>query len=325
MLIPKEKPYLTGLNSYYLHVDKCIEHLQGEIGSGCLYCQASDQELLVYFDEREIVRGVIQKNGEHAKVSQSLDPVIQRLSQKNFTVTIYYLEASAIFFWGQMPPFKRAKSTFSSTDIRLQNLSRRLEKKKFSGFIDITVQDHGAGAILFFHQGERKVGSYSWGNGGGSPFLDDYNRLLDVLQSNVATFAVGQFIPESMSSVSASTSNERLYLSSLTLATKEFIEIYIRIARRKSKADPLVELKQKFLDHIDEYSVLDPFRSLYEIKHDGAITFADNVPKEEIASGIVDCVWKVIEDRRLEKSFRTAIKNWDYKTALEDRGINVDR
>ncbi len=325
MLIPKEKPYLAGLNSYYLYIDKFIEHLQGEIGSGCLYCQASDQELLVYFDEREIVRGVTQNNGEHAEVSQSLEPVIQRLSQKNFIVTIYYLEASAIFFWGQMPPFKRAKSKFSSIDVSLTNLTHRFEKKKFSGFIDVNVPGHDTGAILFFHQGERKVGSYSWGNGGGSPSLEDYNCLLDMLQSNVAIFSVGQFTPETVTGVSSNTSSEQLHLSSLTLAIKEFMEIFLQIVRKNTKVDPLIELKQKFLDHIDEYSVLDPFRNLYELKYDGTITFADNVPKEKIAAGIVDCVWKVIEDKGLVEKFRTAIKNWGYKTALEDRGIDVDR
>jgi hypothetical protein len=40
MLIPEEQPYLKGLNSYYIAIDRFVEHLQGEIGSGCLYCQS---------------------------------------------------------------------------------------------------------------------------------------------------------------------------------------------------------------------------------------------------------------------------------------------
>ncbi len=38
MLIPRERPYLEGLNSYYLQLEKFIEHLQGEIGSGGVHC-----------------------------------------------------------------------------------------------------------------------------------------------------------------------------------------------------------------------------------------------------------------------------------------------
>ncbi|MBU1139447.1 MAG: hypothetical protein KKD01_01775 [Proteobacteria bacterium] len=331
MLIPKEKPYLAGLNSYYLCLDKFIEHLQGEIGSGCLYCQAADQELLVYFDERDIVRAVTQNNGECAQVSQSLEPVIQSLSKKSFLVTIYYLDPSSIFFWGQMPSFQRAQTTLKSTEITLPDLIVRLQKKKFSGFLDINLLDRDDGAILFFHQGERRVGSYSWGKGGGSPSADDYNRLGDLLAVNGATYDIGQFQTESADQPEAAPENssdgpeKAQYLSDLGIAVKEFMQIFIQVVRKKIRKDPLVPLKQTFLDHIDEYSALDPFRKLYELKSDGTVTFAANVPREEIAAGIVDCAWKVVEDNKLQKKFRAAVNKWDYRAALEERGIDVAR
>ncbi len=334
MLIPKEKPYLVGLNSYYLYVDKFIEHLQGEIGTGCLYCQSADQELLVYFDERDIVRGITQNRGERARLSQSLDPVIQSLLQKNFLVTIYYLDSSSIFFWGQMPSFKRISNIPKSTDISLPELELHLREKQFSGFVDVTIQDHDDGAILFFHQGERRVGSYSWGSGGGSPSEADYNRLLNLLLTHEATFEIGKFTPDlsaeqSSDESSAERSSEGdgndYYLSSLSLAMKEFNTIFLEVMSKKGKDDPFVQLKQKFLEYIEEYPVLDPFRKLYEIEPDGKVEFADNVPKEEISAGIVDCAWKVIEDNKLQKKFRTALHKWDYKNALEERGIDVER
>ncbi len=331
MLIPKEKPYLAGLNSYYLNIDKFVEHLQGEIGSGCLYCQAVDQELLIYFDERDIVRVVIQQNGESAWGSQGLDPVIQSLSKKSFQVTIYYLNPSSIFFWGQMPSFQRAKIRLQSTDISLPNLILRLQKKKFSGFLDVNLQDRDDGAILFFHQGARRVGSYSWGKGGGSSSDSDYSRFLDMLQTNIATYSIGQFKDESAEQLESAPqdpsndSGKEQYLSDLGTAIKEFMQLYIQVVRKKYKVDPLVPLKQKFLDHIEEYPVLDPFRKLYELNPDGTVEFAGNVPREEIAAGIVDCAWKVVEDNNLQKKFRKAVAGWDYRAALEERGIGVER
>lgn len=129
MLIPKEKPFLTGLNSYYLSIDKFIEHLQGEIGSGCFYCQSADQEILVYFDEQEIIRSIIQDNGERAQNSQNLEFVTQSLAKKNFLVTIYYLDPSSIFFWGQIPSFQRVKAKIRTTDIALPDLFFRLRSE----------------------------------------------------------------------------------------------------------------------------------------------------------------------------------------------------
>jgi len=331
MLIPKEKPYLAGLNSYYLQIDKFVEHLQGEIGSGCLYCQAADQELLVYFDEQEIVRAITQNNGERAEVSESLELVMQSLTKKSFQVTIYYLDPNSIFFWGQMSPFKRAKAKLKSTDITLPDIVFRLRQKQFSGFIDVDLQGHDDGAILFFHKGERKGGSYSWGKGGLSPADDDYNRLLGLLQTNTATYDIGHFKVKSASgSVSADESSpddgeETQYFSNLDTAMEEFLGLFIQITRKKLKVDPLVQLKQQFLDLMDEYPVLDPFNNHYELRDNGTVEFSDKAPREEIASAIVDCAWKAVEDLKLQKKFRAAIDKWAYKTALEERGIDVER
>ena len=47
--------------------------------------------------EREMIRAVLQKKGERAKVAQDLTPVLRALSQTNYLITIYFLEANAIF------------------------------------------------------------------------------------------------------------------------------------------------------------------------------------------------------------------------------------
>ena len=348
MLLPKEKPFLSDLNSYYLQIDKFIEHLQGEIGSGCIYCKSADQELLVYFEESEIVRGVTQNNGEHAQVSLSIDPVLQVLLEKSFLVTVYYLDASSIFFWGQMPSFKRAKSSLSSSKITLPDLIFRLSQKMFSGFIDIEIEDREDCAILFFYEGQRRGGSYSWGEGGLSPADDDYNRLLGILQSNIATYKIGHFTtdltaaPEQTQSDTvlqenqgisekeqaghpADEENSTVYFSDLNSAINEFMGIFVQVVGKKIKTDPLIELKLKFIDFITEYPILDPYNNFYNLADDGAVTFTDQAPKNEIAAGLVDCAWMVVEDYKLQKKFRVLLKKWSYKTALQERGIVVDR
>ncbi len=337
MLIPKEKPYLSGLNSYYLQIDKFVEHLQGEIGSGGLYCQAADQELLVYFDEQEIVSGITQNRGKHAQVSHSLKPVLDSLAIKSFQVTIYYLDANSIFFWGQMPPFQRAKSKLRSTDITLPDLVFRLRQKKFSGFIDVTLQGHEDSAILFFHQGEREGGSYSWGKGGLSPADDDYNRLLGLLQTNAALYAIGHFKAEEVAepnqkpetaqdaSITKEQQDTPQYFSNLDTALEEFLGLFILVTRKKLKVEPLVQMKQQFLDLMEDYPVLDPFNNYYELMDNGTVEFSDLAPREEIAAAIVECGWKSVEELKVQKKFRAAIKKWAYRSALEERGIVVDR
>jgi hypothetical protein len=330
MLIPKEQPHLARLNSYYLHFEKFIEHLQGEIGSGCLYCQAVDKEILVYFDGQEIIRAVTQTSGQHAQVSHDLQSVLQILSEENFLITVYYLHSASIFYWGELPSFRRNKTKIDKSKVTLPALATRFQERKFSGFIEIKMENRNDGAILFFHEGERRGGSYSWGKGGLSPSDEDYNRLiLSVASADTATFALGQFIEEVVSSPepvvekSSETLDEELFLSDLETGIKEFLNIYMLLVKKKIKTDPIIQLKQKFLDSINEFPLLDLFKHHFQLNNDGTIEFATDVERKEITIGIVTCTWKVIKENKLEKKFRNAVTKWDYRVALEERGIAV--
>jgi hypothetical protein len=194
MLIPREKPYLEGLNSYYLHLEKFIEHMQGDIGSGCLYCKSPSLEMLIFFTENEIVSSLVQEKGGQATVSPFSEIVKVSFNQANYSVKVYQLEEHALFFWAHMPSFQRAKSVLKSTEIPLPDLVFRLKQKQFSGFIDAKIVNKTESGVLFIHEGKRIGGSYTWGKGGMSTADEDYNILLSRMQSNEGIFTFGNFI-----------------------------------------------------------------------------------------------------------------------------------
>jgi len=337
MLIPQEHPYLQGLNSYYLVIDKFVEHLQGEIGPGCLYLRAPDQEILLYFDEYEFQRGVVQEQGKRAQVSPSLANVLEALTQRTYQVTVFQLDPNAIFFWSQMPPFQRAKTELKSSDVRMADLVVRLKQKKFSGFIHVRFDEKKTGAIIFFHQGERVGGSYFWSTGGLDPSDESYLRLLQELKSTPATFAVGHFLAEEgqakenesnqegeQETDAGSQEEEPVYFSSLDTALEEFLEHYVQVVQKKTKLDPVVLLKQQFIARMEDYPFLDPFQGLFEFT-EGRITFIDEAPKIKIADAIVACAWDVVREHKQEKKFLSLLRKWDYRTALEERNIAVEQ
>ncbi|MCI5160585.1 MAG: hypothetical protein D3917_00875 [Candidatus Electrothrix sp. AX5] len=353
MLLPREKPFLTGLNSYYLDIEKFIQHLQGEIGSGCLYCNSADQELLVYFDEYDIVRGVIQNNGEHARVSESLDHVLVSLQKKSFQVIIYYLDPDSIFFWGQMPAFRRAQNTLISAKVRLPDLIFRLSQKEFSGFIEITVDEKKDCAVLFFYEGQRCGGSYYWGTGGLSTSDADYNTLLGMLQKNGGAYSLGYFTSDQLSpimevemkaGVEKDEEDQRLneiidkgndikpldkldkMPSELNQALNEFISVFVQIMiSKKAKVEPLINLKLKFIDFAGIYPQLDPYKRLCEIEDDGTVTLAEEISEKDAAEGIIDCAWMVIEDNKLHKKFRAALQKMDHREVFQAQGLELER
>jgi hypothetical protein len=196
MLIPREKPYLEGLNSFYLHLEKFIEHMQGEIGSGGMHCLSSNLEMMVYFNEYEVISNLLQEKGKTASFIPSHEIARSFFYNSSCAVKVYQLDAHAIFFWAQMPPFQRAKASLQSTEIPLPDLIFRLRQKQFSGFIDVQLVKKNDGGTLFFNEGDRVGGSYSWSKGGMSNSDEDYNSLLSRVQLNEGIFSFGSFLKE---------------------------------------------------------------------------------------------------------------------------------
>jgi len=60
IIIPKEKPVIEDLNSYYLDIRKLLEHYQGELGSGGVHFRAPSSEAVVFFDKDELLSSVFE-------------------------------------------------------------------------------------------------------------------------------------------------------------------------------------------------------------------------------------------------------------------------
>ncbi len=327
MLIPQEKPYLQGLNSYYLIVDRFVEHLQGEIGSGCIHFSSPALEILIYFDERGILRGVLQRVGKKAKVCSAIEPLLSFFKKNSFLVNIYRLAPHSIFFWSQLPCFERAKDEFKTSNIALPDLISRLVQNQFSGFLKVNFIGKDRGALLFLNKGKMTGGSYPWGCGGLDPSRDEYNKLCKILKTNPAIFKLGQFINQGQFDIlEQDATTEQDQKEELAFGIENFLTIFTETVNKNKKrgAEPELLLRQQFLDNVNRYPFLDPFQLEFEYKH-GKVNFSGEKLKDNIAIAVIDCVWNVIEECKLEKKFRQALEKWDYKTVMEKKGFSVMR
>lgn len=336
MIIPKEKPYMDGLNSYYLDTDKFIEHLQGEIGTGCVYFKSSTREILVYFDEMDIISGVIQESGKRAQVAQTLQPVFQALKERNYLVKVFHLDPHAIFYWAQLPPFKRAKAQLDSSEISLAELVARLEQKKASCFVEVTFTGANMSCILFFHDGNFTGGSYSWGAGGLNPSKHEFEGFIKTTKEKSAVFAIGHFTEDRSTQIIEEKKEgkqtpelaveDQVFITNLPTILEEFLSIYINIAKKKAHVDPFSLMQQRIVVRADDYPFMDPFKPPFDYTNGVFIfTGTDHAFGENTARAIIECAWDVIIELRLEKKFRNALSKWNYKKTLEDRGYAVFR
>jgi len=71
--------------------------------------------------------------------------------------------------------------------------------------------------------------------------------------------------------------------------------------------------------------VLDPYGQACVLHQDGSVTFADDNAAKAGAEGIVDCVWIVVEEQKLHKKFKAALKKMVDKDVLRAQGIEVER
>ena len=61
VVVPKEKPVIRNLNTYYIDIRKLVEHYQGEIGSGGIFFKSAQSNAVLFFDQNEILNAYIQE------------------------------------------------------------------------------------------------------------------------------------------------------------------------------------------------------------------------------------------------------------------------
>ncbi|MDY7030750.1 MAG: hypothetical protein SVY10_02440 [Thermodesulfobacteriota bacterium] len=65
VIVPREKPSIQNLNSYYLDMERLVEHYQGEFDAGGIHFKSVSAEGMIFFDKDELLTAVFQnKYGE---------------------------------------------------------------------------------------------------------------------------------------------------------------------------------------------------------------------------------------------------------------------
>ena len=88
LIIPKEKPVVENLNSFYLDVRRLFEHYQGELGSGAVHFKSPTVEAVVFFDKDDILNGFFQNGESGIEGKAVLTQVEEAAADHNFTVSI---------------------------------------------------------------------------------------------------------------------------------------------------------------------------------------------------------------------------------------------
>ena len=111
IVIPKEKPVIENLHSYYLDIERLCEHYQGEIGSGGIHFRSPTSEGLIFFDKDEFLNGYFKGTEEEISGQAAVRKLVGNATDSNYLVSVYRIDPEKVYFWANVPEAQKYTKT----------------------------------------------------------------------------------------------------------------------------------------------------------------------------------------------------------------------
>ncbi len=346
IIIPKEKPAIRNLNSYYLNIQKLVEHYQGELGSGVVHFESPAMRCALYFDEYQVVNGCLEYKKGVVSGKPAIEQIMRVASSSNFVVSVYGILTDRLYYWANLSNSEVLYDGLTTEFTDLEGLLRKMEAEKLTGYIDSRLKGDFKGGFLFFFNGETI---------GGLPAEDSGNidrsgafreELINRSRAYGGEFSVSRIFldnaekgspltprtpPEAKQEKKASAAkgpqenrksaekNDRRILAMLEglLGTLE------RVIRnnRKIRHDFETLLNRKFVEKVDTYDFLDPFAAEFQYEG-GKVTFTGDASPKELVAAISEIVSGIAEETGVVPELRRELYSW--RQAFADEVIEFD-
>jgi hypothetical protein len=324
IIIPKEKPILENLNSYYLDLNKLCEHFQGEIGCGCIHFRSSAIEGIVFFDKDDILSGQMTDKGVETTGRPAIEQLFDQGGQNSFSVSIYKIDPERVYFWASVPTAQRIYSDLSTEFTDLEGLIKKMASEKLTGYIDVSIADGDTGGILFFNNGVPVGGSYSWSAGEQDNTRESQELLIRQTKQSGGIFHVSRIQPPGHSRALSRPARAEEPLEILP-ALEEFLVIFEECtsSARKPKNDFIPLLKKKFVEKADNFPFLDPFAAEFEYA-DQKVHFHGDADHRSLARGLLTCCRELAAEIGVADHLKQELAPWldKYGRGFANMGIS---
>ncbi len=318
VIVPKEKPVLENLNSYYLDIKKLFEHYQGELGSGCIHFKSPSADGVVFFDKDELLAGIFRDRQGEIQGKEAIDNVIEAVVNGNFSINIYEIDPEKVYFWANIHAAEKIYKDLSTEFTDLEGLIKKMGSEKLTGYIEVSISDGKESGLIFFSNGDITGGSYSWGEGEVNRSKESQDLLIQKTKEFGGIFHVSRisFIGGDMEIKPEGIGQKQA--SDVLGLIEELMIICERIVTldKKIKASFSTLLKKKFVDKAEQYDFLDPFSGEFEYTG-GKISFRGNVTDEKLAEGVIQSLKELAADLEILPQFNKELGPWSSKHAKE--------
>ena len=317
IVFPKEDPVIGNLNSYYVKIERLIEHFQGEIGCGSLHFKSMSSEGILFFDKDEILNGVFMLKNEPIVGTEAVAPLIKSADTTNYAIDVHQIRSEDIYFWSTIPDSKRIYQDLSTEFTDLEGLIKKMKSEGLTGFIEVVVGNGNGAGLVFFNNGQITGGSYSWETGDTIRGAEDQKKLIQLTKEFGGSFHVSR-IPMDDADATEDTDvdleaeeivdkpSERIIT-----AMEEMIAIFERtvLSVKNIESDFATLLSRKFVEKADRYPFLDPFAAEFKYSNE-KIVFEGNTTDQELTDGVVESILELSEEINASTQFKNNLVTW---------------
>jgi len=336
IVIPRDQPIVVNMNSYFLDVQKLVEHFVGEIGSGAVHFKSNSAEAAIFFEESSAPVGVIVERGERNYGPDTIQRLLEMASSHNFNVSIYAIDSERIHYWASLPSATPLYQNLTAEFTDLAALVKKMRTERLTGYVDVTQGSDkaaGSGGAIFFNLGSI-LGSC--GSRNGSDLSASPEKLQSLIQSSASAggvFNVFQVqmtgtgtpapkVPKAPTTVAAannaSTSGDSIQMLSDLLQITE-----TAIRESKGKGDFATALRRKFIQLADRYDFLDPFAG--EVTYaDGELICHDDLEPAQIQKAIFQSIKELAQEMNLIKIMSSRLVKWSEKYGVPLTEVGID-
>jgi hypothetical protein len=326
LVVPKEKPVLTNLNTYYLKLDKLIEHCQGEMGAGGIFFKSASAHGVVYFDPDEILSGYFSDKNAELHGQSAVEQLMQAEFSYNFSIDIYRIPFENVYFWSSTPAAEKIYKDLSTEFTDLEGLIKKMGAEKLTGYIDILIGNRQESGMIFFAGGEIIGGSFSWGPVESDSAKASSKLLVEKTKKVGGIFQVCRIpidaVKPSPPQVARTCGTPQNVLRML----EEFLGIIETLynSRKDKEADFNSLIRKKFVENAERFTFLDPFAGEFDF-NDRKIRFSGDADDAELANGIIVSTKELAEDIGMQEEMRKYLASWQrkYEEKLDHLGIRM--
>lgn len=350
IIIPKETPIISDLNSYYLKIIKLFEHYQGVVDAGCIYFKSPSSEGVVYFDEENLINGIYQNKKNTVKGRKAIDLLMGEADVNNFLITIYEIIPERITYWANIADAEDLHKDLSTEFTDPEGLINKMTAEKLTGLIEVKFSEKDLG-MMFFLNGEIIGASSSEKKGELIRDEGFHKTMIEKSRQNTATLNVRKVIlkhyvenympqavkegvkqaPTVKKETAAPAANSKTQAPPKSEAPLRVIEMLQQLmfiferfiaGNRKIKDDFDTILRRKFMEKIDQYDFLDPFAAEFSYAN-GKIDYNGKAGLEKVAEGLIESLREIAEENKMQKWLSKHLTPWNEKYSREINRLNI--